>query len=145
MMLFHDSLRLAIDQKILMSILREKIQDNRFLRLIENLLKTGDCEQWKYHSALSGTPQGSIVSPILANIYLDKLDKFVEQALIPKYTLGKVRAENPEYTKLVKLAWYHSITGKMDIWKKHVNWKFNPSSCLPKMFVTLDSYYEPTI
>jgi len=52
-----------------MSILRDKIQDNRFLRLIENLLNAGSCEQWKYYSTLSGTPQGSIVSPILANIY----------------------------------------------------------------------------
>lgn len=103
-----------IDHKILMSILGEKIQDNRFLRLIENLLKAGYCEQWKYHSALSGTPQGSIVSPILANIYLDKFDKFVEQTLIPKYTLGKVRAENSEYTKLVKLAWYHRKNGRME-------------------------------
>lgn len=71
-----------INHRILMSILREKIQDNRFLRLIESLLKAGYCEQWKYHSTLSGTPQGAIVSPMLANIYLDKLDKFIEQALI---------------------------------------------------------------
>lgn len=97
-----------------MSILREKIQDNRFLRLIENLLKAGYCEQWKYHSTLSGTPQGAIVSPILANIYLDKLDKFVEQILIPKYTLGKRRAENPEYSKLQKLAWYFKKNGQIE-------------------------------
>lgn len=103
-----------IDHKILMSILGEKIQDNRFLRLIENLLKAGYCEQWKYHSTLSGTPQGAIVSPILANIYLDKLDKFVEQILIPKYTLGKRRAENPEYSKLQKLAWYFRKNGQIE-------------------------------
>ena len=103
-----------IDHKILMSILREKILDNRFLRLIENLLKAGYCEQWKYHSTLSGTPQGAIVSPILANIYLDKFDKFIEQTLIPEYTRGKRRAENPEYTKLVKLAWYHRKKGHIE-------------------------------
>lgn len=103
-----------IDHKILMSTLREKIQDNRFLRLIENLLKAGYCEQWKYYSTLSGTPQGSIVSPILANIYLDKFDKFIEQILIPEYTLGKHRAENPEYSKLVKLAWYYRKNGQVD-------------------------------
>jgi group II intron reverse transcriptase/maturase len=103
-----------IDHKILMSILCEKIQDNRFLRLIENLLKAGYCEQWKYHSTLSGTPQGAIVSPILANIYLDKFDKFIERTLIPEYTRGKARAENPEYTKLVKLAWYHRKNGQFD-------------------------------
>jgi group II intron reverse transcriptase/maturase len=103
-----------IDHKILMSILREKIQDNRFLRLIENLLKAGYCEQWKYYSTLSGTPQGSIVSPILANIYLDKFDKFIEQALIPEYTIGKRRAKNPEYTKLQKLAWYYRKHGQIE-------------------------------
>ncbi|MEH2159377.1 reverse transcriptase domain-containing protein [Nostoc sp.] len=103
-----------IDQKILMSILREKIQDNRFLRLIETLLTAGYCEQWRYHSTLSGTPQGSIVSPILANIYLDKLDKFVEQTVIPEYTRGKCRAENREYSRLVKLAWYYRKNGQFD-------------------------------
>jgi group II intron reverse transcriptase/maturase len=103
-----------IDHKILMSILRDKIQDNHFLRLIENLLKAGYCEQWKYYSTLSGTPQGSILSPILANIYLDKFDKFIEQILIPEYTRGKCRAENPEYSKLVKLAWYYRQNGQSD-------------------------------
>ncbi|MGB3640905.1 MAG: group II intron reverse transcriptase/maturase [Rivularia sp. (in: cyanobacteria)] len=97
-----------------MSILRDKIQDNRFLRLIENLLKAGYCEQWKYHSTLSGTPQGSIVSPILANIYLDKFDKFIEQTLIPEYTIGKGRAKNPEYMKLYKEAWYYRKHGQIE-------------------------------
>ncbi|GET38416.1 reverse transcriptase/maturase family protein [Microseira wollei] len=101
-----------IDHKILMSILREKIKDNRFLRLMENLLKAGYCEQWKYHYTLSGTPQGAIVSPILANIYLDKLDKFVWESLIPEYTRGQRRAENKEYAKLQKLAWYYRKTGQ---------------------------------
>ncbi len=103
-----------IDHQILMSILSKKIQDNRFLRLIENLLKAGYCEQWKYYSTLSGTPQGSIVSPILANIYLDQLDKFIERTLIPKYTRGQFRAENPEYSKLVKLAWYYRKNGQRE-------------------------------
>src|SRR6266704_6846474 len=83
-----------IDHDILMGILREKIKDNRFLRLIENMLKAGYCEEWKYQPTLSGTPQGGIVSPILSNIYLDKLDKFVEQSIIPEHTRGQRRAEN---------------------------------------------------
>ncbi len=103
-----------IDHKILMSIIREKILDNRFLRLIENLLKAGYCEQCKHQSTLSGTPQGAIVSPILTNIYLDKFDKFIEQRLIPEYTHGKCRAENPEYSKLVKLAWYYRKKGQFE-------------------------------
>ncbi len=101
-----------IDHDILMEILREKIKDNRFLRLIENLLKAGYCEEWSYRPTLSGTPQGGIVSPILSNIYLDQLDKFVEQALIPEYRRGQRRAENKEYAKLQKLAWYYRKTGQ---------------------------------
>nr|WP_063842301.1 reverse transcriptase/maturase family protein [Hassalia byssoidea] len=121
-----------IDHKILMSILREKIQDNRFLRLIENLLKAGYCEQWKYHSTLSGTPQGAIVSPLLANIYLDKLDKFVENCLIPEYTRGKRRAENPEYSKLQKLAWYFRKNGQIEKARQlEIQYQIMPSRICP--------------
>jgi len=74
-----------IDHTVLLSILREKIHDNRFLILIENLLKAGYLEQWSFRPTLSGTPQGGIASPLLANIYLDRLDKFVEQTLIPEF------------------------------------------------------------
>ena len=73
----------------MMSILREKIHDNRFLILVENLLKAGYLEQWNYRPTLSGTPQGGIVSPLLANIYLDRLDKYVEQTLIPRVHRGQ--------------------------------------------------------
>ena len=88
-----------IDHQILLSILREKILDNRFLRLVEYLLKAGYCEEWFYKPTVSGTPQGGIVSPLLANLYLDRLDQFVEKTLIPSYTKGKTRNENPEYLK----------------------------------------------
>ncbi len=80
-----------------MNILRENIHDNRFLRLIEGALKAGYCEDWIYHPSLSGSPQGGIVSPILSNIYLDKLDKFVEKTLIPEYTKSDKRETNPAY------------------------------------------------
>ena len=74
-----------------MQILGEKLHDNRFLRLIENLLKAGYLEEWRYHQTLSGTPQGGVISPILANIYLDRLDQFVEKVLIPENTKGEKR------------------------------------------------------
>ena len=86
-----------IDHHILRNILRENIHDNRFLRLIEGALKAGYCEDWIYHPSLSGSPQGGIVSPILSNIYLDKLDKFVEKTLIPEYTKSDKRETNPAY------------------------------------------------
>ena len=87
----------SLDHEILLGILAEKIRDNRFLRLIRNMLKAGYLEDWTYRDTLSGVPQGGTVSPILSNVYLDKLDKFVEQELIPQYTRGATRAANPAY------------------------------------------------
>ena len=90
-----------IDHTVLLSILHEKIHDNRFLILVENLLKAGYLEKWDYRPTLSGTPQGGIVSPLLANIYMDRLDKFVEQTLIPRYTSGEIRRRNKDYIRLI--------------------------------------------
>ena len=67
----------SFDHHVMVNILRERIQDEYFLALIWKLLRTGYMEQWDYHRTYSGTPQGSGVSPILANIYLDRLDRFV--------------------------------------------------------------------
>jgi group II intron reverse transcriptase/maturase len=103
-----------IDHNILLSIIREDIHDNRFLRLLENLLKAGYCEQWNYAPTLSGTPQGGIISPLLSNIYLDQLDKFVEERLIPEYTRGEERREHPEYKRLASLAYYHRSVGNYE-------------------------------
>jgi group II intron reverse transcriptase/maturase len=90
----------SLDHEILLGILAEKIRDNRFLRLIRHMLKAGYLEDWTYRDTLSGVPQGGTVSPILSNIYLDKLDKFVEQELIPQYTRGVTRAANPAYRQV---------------------------------------------
>jgi group II intron reverse transcriptase/maturase len=93
----------SLDHDILLGILAEKIHDNRFLRLIAHMLRAGYLEDWQYHETLSGCPQGGVVSPILSNIYLDKLDQFVEQVLIPEYTRGTRRKRNPEYERLETL------------------------------------------
>src|SRR5712691_2198077 len=89
-----------IDHHTLMHILREKIQDNRFLRLIEGALKAGYCEEWTYHPSLSGSPQGGIVSTILSNIYMDRLDRFVEETLIPEHSREEKREIHPIYGQL---------------------------------------------
>jgi group II intron reverse transcriptase/maturase len=90
----------SLDHEILLRILAEKIHDQRFLRLIRNMLKAGYLEDWEYRDSLSGCPQGGVVSPILSNVYLDKLDKFAEQELIPQYTRGTRRKCNPEYDRI---------------------------------------------
>ncbi|MBE9462069.1 reverse transcriptase domain-containing protein [Dyadobacter subterraneus] len=66
-----------INHQILIGILKERIADDRFLRLIWKFLKAGYVEDWTFHNSYSGTPQGGIVSPILANIYLDRLDRYM--------------------------------------------------------------------
>ena len=100
-----------IDHEVMLSVLGEKLHDNRFLRLLKHLLKAGFMEDWKYGRTLSGTPQGGVVSPILANIYLDRLDKFVENVLIPAHTRGTERRRNPEYGRLKSRMVYHKKVG----------------------------------
>jgi group II intron reverse transcriptase/maturase len=89
----------SLSHQVLLAIMAEKIQDQRFLRLIRNMLRAGYLEDWEYRDTLSGCPQGGVVSPILSNIYLNKLDDFVERELIPQYTRGKRRKPNPEYVR----------------------------------------------
>jgi group II intron reverse transcriptase/maturase len=89
-----------IDHTILMDTLAEKVQDNRFLRLIAGALKAGYLADWRWNPSLGGTPQGGIISPILANIYLDRLDKFVENTLLPAYNFGKERRKNKAYVAI---------------------------------------------
>jgi group II intron reverse transcriptase/maturase len=91
-----------IDHPVLLSTIGEKIHDNRFLRLVEQMLHAGYLEQWTYKPTLSGTPQGGIISPILANIYMNKLDQYVEQTLFPVYTKGKAKQINPDYVRICK-------------------------------------------
>ena len=61
------------------------------------MLKAGYLEDWRWHATLSGSPQGGIASPVLSNIYLDRLDQYVEQRLLPEYNLGRRRRPNPAY------------------------------------------------
>ncbi|MFV9801893.1 reverse transcriptase domain-containing protein [Phocaeicola vulgatus] len=88
-----------IDHNVLISILRERISDERFLRLIRKFLNAGYVEDWKYNKTYSGTPQGGIISPILANIYLDKFDMYIKE-YAAKFRKGDRRSINPEYWRL---------------------------------------------
>lgn len=88
-----------ISHQVLLDILQEKIHDNRFIRLIEEMLKAGYLEDWTRYDTLSGTPQGGVISPILSNIYLDRLDKWVEETLLKEYTRGQ-RRSNPEHSRI---------------------------------------------
>jgi group II intron reverse transcriptase/maturase len=87
----------SLDHQVMLSILGEKIHDGRFLQLIGRMLKAGYLEDWRWHDTLSGAPQGGVASPVLSNIYLDRLDRFVEQRLLPEYNLGDLRGSYPAY------------------------------------------------
>ncbi|OED34639.1 hypothetical protein AB832_07045 [Flavobacteriaceae bacterium (ex Bugula neritina AB1)] len=90
----------SIDVDKLVEILSQKIRDQRFLKLIRGMLKAGYMEGWKYHTTFSGTPQGGVASPILANIFLHELDCYIEDELLPQYDRGKERRQSRAYGRI---------------------------------------------
>jgi group II intron reverse transcriptase/maturase len=90
----------SLDHEVMLSILAERIHDGRLLRLISHMLKAGYLEDWRWNATLSGAPQGGVASPILSNIYLDRLDKFVEHQLLPVHNRGRLRRPNPAYKQV---------------------------------------------
>lgn len=103
----------SFDHDVLLSILRRDIKDERLIRLIEHLLKAGYFADWRFNDTLSGTPQGGIISPLLSNIYLNEMDGFVENTLIPEYTRGARRRYNKEYA---------AVTERIQRAKKRGDW-----------------------
>ena len=91
-----------INHAVLVEIINQKIKDARFLKLIHSFLKAGYMEDWKYHDTYSGCPQGGIISPILANIYLNELDRHVMK-IKKEFDVATKARYTPEYTKLVGL------------------------------------------
>jgi len=90
----------SLDHEVMLATIAERVHDGRFLRLIRGMLTAGYLEDWVWNATHSGAPQGGVASPILSNIYLNRLDTFVETVLIPAYTRGEVRAANPAYHRV---------------------------------------------
>ncbi|MCU6793323.1 group II intron reverse transcriptase/maturase [Paenibacillus sp. WQ 127069] len=91
-----------IDHSVLLNAISKRISDGRFLELIRRFLKAGYWEFKQVHNSLSGTPQGGIISPILANIFLHELDIFMKEKC-KEYTWGTdktYRKKNPVYQSL---------------------------------------------
>lgn len=88
-----------IDHHILVNILRERIKDEAFIELIWKFLKSGYMEKWEYNATYSGVAQGSGFSPILANLYLDKFDKYIEEYM-KIFNKGKTRKVSKDYGRL---------------------------------------------
>lgn len=88
-----------IDHQILINILKRHIDDEKFIRLIWKFLKAGYLEEWKFFTTFSGTPQGGIISPLLANIYLNELDTHIDK-FKATFDKGEKRKHNPEWKRL---------------------------------------------
>jgi group II intron reverse transcriptase/maturase len=108
----------SLNHDLIISALAEHIQDGRFLGLVKKLLDAGYMEDWKLNKTFSGVPQGSILSPVLSNILLSKLDRFVERELMPQYNKGKKRRENQAYQRLIKRARRLRKKGQMEAAQK---------------------------
>jgi len=100
-----------IDHQVVIKCLESKIDDPKFIDLIRQMLSAGYLENWKFHDTYSGTPQGGIVSPILANVVLHELDQFMveKQRMFNK---GERRAENRDYNLL---------TGKITVLRRAID------------------------
>src|SRR6266436_5058607 len=108
----------SLNHDLILAALAEHIQDGRFLNLIKKLLDAGYMEDWKFHKTLSGVPQGSILSPVLSNILLSKLDGFVETELMPQYNTGRKKRAHQVYQNLMRRAHQLRKNGQMEAAQK---------------------------
>lgn len=100
----------SFDHHVLIDILRRRIQDEYFISLVWKFLKAGYMEQWEYHATYSGTPQGSGISPVLANIYLNELDVYMAE-FKAKFDIGDVR-KRTKHENHEKIRWAFRIAKK---------------------------------
>ena len=108
----------TIDHNVLLSIIGQNINDHRLLKLLRDYLRAGYCEQWQYHDTYSGTPQGSGLSPLMSNIILNEFDQYMEQELIPRYTKGDIKRENPEYRRITGAIGYAKKKGQVQRYRR---------------------------
>jgi RNA-directed DNA polymerase len=88
-----------INHAKLIELLERKIDDRRIINIIRKMLKAGYLENWRHNATWSGTPQGGVISPVLANIYLHELDMFMEDMMC-QFNKGKRRKDNHDHAIL---------------------------------------------
>jgi group II intron reverse transcriptase/maturase len=101
-----------INHEIMLNIIKRKIKDGRIVELIRRFLKAGYFEFKKIHNSITGTPQGGIISPILANIYLNELDTFMEGVCLEESTTKSKKEANSVYRRLSWDRWEAKKNGK---------------------------------
>lgn len=109
-----------IGHQALLAVISEKVKDERLIKLLKEMLEAGYMEDWRHHRTYSGVPQGNVLSPILANIFLNELDTYIEKTLIPQYTKGKRRRANPEYNRICQAIYKAKAQGNHDLYGKLV-------------------------
>ncbi len=122
---FYDN----INHRKMIDILKNKIDDQKFLHVIEMLLQAGYLENWKFNRTYTGTPQGGICSPILANIFLHELDQFMKTKA-ENFNCGKRRKRNPVY---------YAVQGRLLLRRKTLKHLEQDSSCKPDTLIKLKS------
>jgi group II intron reverse transcriptase/maturase len=118
----------SIDPELLLEMIGRQIKDNQLLKLVRGMLEAGYMENWHYHQTYSGTPQGGVISPLLANIYLNELDRFVEHELLPTYNKGQKKVVNQSYKQLEKQIYLARQSGKVERYKQLVRLRRTLSS-----------------
>jgi len=91
-----------IKHSVLISQISKVIHDQQIIDLIWKFLRAGVIKNGRYSKTLKGIPQGSIISPILSNIYLDLFDNFIEDVKHRKDT-KETSIPNKEYYRLKAL------------------------------------------
>ena len=91
----------SFDHKLIIELLKEKIEDQVFMDLMYKALKAGYVDfSGKFNPLEIGTPQGSIISPILCNIYLDLLDNWLS-GYASIFNQGTRKKTNPRYRSIM--------------------------------------------
>lgn len=115
-----------VNHDILLSILRKRIKDKKFLGFIKQLLKSGIMDEKKYEHSLIGTPQGGIVSPLLFNIYLFGLDKFVFNEIILPLQKGELGKKGDDATPAYRQIRYRTNVALKRLRENKNQYKTNP-------------------
>lgn len=105
----------SFDHHVIISLLKKRIDDEAFIQLIWKFLKAGYMEQWTYGRTYNGVPQGSGVSPVLCNVYLNELDRYMEKYAEEYNTKAKKKRFATAYKSSVGKAYRYRAKGK-EIW-----------------------------